>query len=366
MNGFAQTLTRRSNMELLRIVAMFLVLIVHADFLSLGSPSFEDLHSQASGAYTRLFIQSCSIICVNLFILISGYFSITWKLKSFAGFLFQCLFFYCGIYAVMLAFGLRSFDYKGLMQCFTLSGPSWFVVAYIGLYILAPVLNGFAEKCTVKQLRNFILLFYGFQFFYGWLFDVAKDFQWGYSTLSFVGLYMIGRYLKSYPESYRILTMKKRWDLTAFLSIVLLGLAAVYFCVNLVGNENILGFVMSCMYVYNAPNVVVGSVLVFLFFSKLNLRSRAVNWIASSSFAVYLFHCNIFVLPFYLRLVRDLDQHVTPPLAFGLAVFGVACAIFAASVLLDKVRIALWNRLWAVAEKFGSISFTARSGSPRP
>ena len=33
---------RQSNMELLRIVAMFLVLLVHADFFSIGAPSASD------------------------------------------------------------------------------------------------------------------------------------------------------------------------------------------------------------------------------------------------------------------------------------------------------------------------------------
>ena len=33
---------RQSNFELLRIIAMFLVLVVHADYFSLGAPSYQD------------------------------------------------------------------------------------------------------------------------------------------------------------------------------------------------------------------------------------------------------------------------------------------------------------------------------------
>lgn len=37
---------RQSNIELLRIISMFLILLVHADFYSLGEPSYIDIISE--------------------------------------------------------------------------------------------------------------------------------------------------------------------------------------------------------------------------------------------------------------------------------------------------------------------------------
>lgn len=64
--------SRLSNFELLRCLAMFLVLVVHADFFSLGEPSITNFTSISLSDMTRLFIEGVSIVCVNVFVLISG------------------------------------------------------------------------------------------------------------------------------------------------------------------------------------------------------------------------------------------------------------------------------------------------------
>ena len=85
------TKVRQSNLELLRIVAMFLVLMVHANFLSLKAPIHED--GIDCFVILKCFVQSISIVCVNVFILISGYFGIKLKIKSITNFCFNVSFF---------------------------------------------------------------------------------------------------------------------------------------------------------------------------------------------------------------------------------------------------------------------------------
>lgn len=67
---------RDSNIELLRILAMFMVLLVHADFFSLGIPSVEDIQNNQLDSFWRIFFEAVNIPCVNIFVLISGYFGI--------------------------------------------------------------------------------------------------------------------------------------------------------------------------------------------------------------------------------------------------------------------------------------------------
>lgn len=62
---------RLSNMELFRIIAMFLVLVVHADYYTLNAPTATELATTPVSAVTRIFIECLSIGCVNMFILIS-------------------------------------------------------------------------------------------------------------------------------------------------------------------------------------------------------------------------------------------------------------------------------------------------------
>ena len=78
-------------MELLRIVAMFLVLVVHADFFSLGTPTQELCQTMPLFAWGQFVVQSIAVVCVNVFVLLSGWFAIRPKWKSFLNFIFQCI-----------------------------------------------------------------------------------------------------------------------------------------------------------------------------------------------------------------------------------------------------------------------------------
>ena len=75
----------------------------------------------------------------------------------------------------------------------------WFIEAYIGLYILAPMINRFIEKSTHRELGIFILAFYLFSTLFGYL-GKAYDFNKGMSIISLVGLYLIGAYLRRKQE----------------------------------------------------------------------------------------------------------------------------------------------------------------------
>lgn len=93
-----KVIDRQSSYELLRIIAMFFVLVVHSDFLAIGVPSSENLNNNAIPTLTRIGFESISIISVNLFVLISGWFGIRFSLKGLAKLLFQCLFVYYVVY----------------------------------------------------------------------------------------------------------------------------------------------------------------------------------------------------------------------------------------------------------------------------
>lgn len=193
---------RDSNIELLRLIAMFLVLIVHADFFSLGAPSHEETLSAPLNAFARYFFESLSIVCVNIFILISGWFSIKPSKKSFCNFIFQCIFFLIGIYVLMLILGLTSLSVKGVAGCLVLLKWNWFIKAYIGLYIISPILNSFVETIDRKTFERTLLSFFVFQTIYAWISGAAVFFEDGYSTMSFIGLYLLARYIHIYRPNW--------------------------------------------------------------------------------------------------------------------------------------------------------------------
>ena len=60
---------RLSNLELLRLVAMFLIVLTHANFFSIGRPKIGAYNAEPLWVTFRFGLQSFSYIGVNLFIL---------------------------------------------------------------------------------------------------------------------------------------------------------------------------------------------------------------------------------------------------------------------------------------------------------
>ena len=78
-NSYSVKTVRDSNIELLRVVAMFLVLIDHSGYMSINPPTNEEVFSAPMLSMARHCSQSFSSICVNVFVLISGWFGIKAK-----------------------------------------------------------------------------------------------------------------------------------------------------------------------------------------------------------------------------------------------------------------------------------------------
>lgn len=84
---------RQSNIELLRIAAMLLILVLHANFFALGAYEPEDFKTDPLPTATRILFEQAAIYAVNLFVLISGWFGIRTKTKSLTALMFQYAFF---------------------------------------------------------------------------------------------------------------------------------------------------------------------------------------------------------------------------------------------------------------------------------
>lgn len=192
--------SRQSNMELLRIIATILILVVHADFFSIGQPSVSDFAAAPLESVTRVLVQFMSIVGVNVFILISGWFGIRMTMRGICKLLFQCAFF--GLLTYLGAYYAGWVDFHGSSMLAAITAyRHWFVVAYIGLMILSPALNAYIKISTKRQLEITILLFFSFQTFYGYFTAFRSPIAGGYSTFSFIGLYLLARYVNIYKSN---------------------------------------------------------------------------------------------------------------------------------------------------------------------
>lgn len=90
---------------------------------------------------------------------------------------------------------------------------------------------------------------------------------------------------------------------------------------------------------YTNPFTIVAAGAMLLFFSRVRLQSRLVNWLASGSFAAYLVHQNILVRKEYYAYIRHLADVIPSTPLFMLAVLVSIVAIYVISTLAIQVVI---------------------------
>ncbi len=328
---------RDSNMELFRVVSMLLVLIVHTDYLALGRPTHIDALTSPTSTILRNFVEAISIICVNCFILISGWYGIKPKVKKISGLLFNIFFIYVIstlAYIVITGYQIEKDDIKA---AFLLTGNMWFVKAYLFLYIISPVLNAFSENASKKQFLWVLAGLFFLQTLFGWAVEVVPYFAKGYSPLSFIILYLLSQYLHRYP--CKLTSLSAKYYIYIYLSFVLIQTTLDFIQLRYgVGRRFHLNS-------YASPIVIMESVSLLLFFSKLSFKSKFVNWLGVSCFSAYLVHSTRCVVPFYLGHCKSFYEEGN--------IIGIACVViltFSIGILFDKIRIIIWklisSKIW--------------------
>ena len=321
---------RASNIEFLRIISMLLVLLIHY----VGTIKVDPVSIRTSTIDSLITIEmhSLAVVCVNCFILISGYFGIRWKAKSLASLLYQVLFWL--FVGVMVA---NILDIKNTGSLVSIIGNyfsgRWFVPAYLGLYFLSPALNALIEKSNQKKLGRYIILFYLYSTIIGYALR-SQEFNEGMSVMSLVGLYLIGAFLRK--TSYTIFCYRPLVDFGIYLTLSLL-LTGVNSGLLFVGiSKSPLG--------YLNPLVILMSIYLFLFFQKLRIGEiKIINFVAASAFAVYLFHMHPLLYGLYQQIC-DKIHSAGIEAVFLLPIFFTT--IFILTIIIDRIRIVSFGIIW--------------------
>ena len=319
---------RQSNIELCRIISILLVVLVHSNFSWTGTPG-----EGGNTTFARFLVQAFSIIGVNVFILITGWFSTTIKLKSIVNLIYICLFYSI----VKIIWGAIAGTFV-LKDVFFISNSNWFVVSYLGLVFLTPALNSLdSQQKLLKWLCIFLLVFEVYFSFFPALAALEPGFNHGYSVLSFVVLYLIARYMKLYGISDWI---KRFGFVFYFILSILIGLMAyLVFIKGSSFNVNPNYFIR--IYDYNNPMVIVSAICFFLGFENLKINySRFINHIAKSVLAVLLIHGSAAINPFMKQwFTTILDKYSDSWIVLSCLWLAGILGIFILSVLIDQIRI---------------------------
>ncbi|MBR5660193.1 MAG: acyltransferase [Bacteroidales bacterium] len=311
---------------MLRLVSMLMVVGCHA----LGYVNENDL-TDPEGVL-KLIVSQFLLVCVNVFVMISGWFGIKASWKGLANLLFQV--FFCAIlcFLLFLAAGLPVSFRQNLAPYLLFGSGYWFVVSYLILYAVSPVLNTFVQNASKRDFVIALAAFFLAEFIFGYLLDVGH-FDYGFSPLFFIGLYLLARYARLYPG--KCFSMAKRYDILIYIVATVLSIFGFYFGYKLFG----MGFHLNH---YDSPLAVAASLFLLIFFSKLNFKSKAINWLATSAFAIYLFHTNNLIYPYFKKCFEYISSSFTLPVRYCVSTLAVVL-IALICILADKPRVLIWK-----------------------
>ena len=337
---------RSSNIELLRIVAMLFIMFLHLNRENAGLPSITIIEEQPIYAVLWSWLRMINLTGVDVFILISGYFAIRPRVNSVISLFFQGIFYSVGMYAFWVLTKQADFSLGELSMHLKPMKVYWFFGSYVWLVLLAPVLNRYVESATKREFGLFLVVYYFFACGMEWWMSASSELQRGYSVLAFIGLYLLARYVRLHGG--RWCELAPRYDLLIFLGSTALSalLALVLFWGMgrpLVGDDALVDRLVS----YTSPLCIVASLSLLLFFSKIKLgHIRWINWLAASSFSVYLLHEEYLTRNRYLALADYVGQHYAVLVGILLLVAFVP-GLYFATTLVDQVRQQLWKKLFS-------------------
>ena len=314
-----------------------MVLLLHSSFLAFGMPEVKDIQGNPILWGGRILQQGVSIVAVDVFVLISGWFSIKPKLKSVCGFLFQVAFLKVLSYVIFVSAGLVELNKGTLAELLMLdSGQGWFIKAYLLLYILSPVLNTFAQQTPKDTFKKVLVAYWAFLLLLGWGFDATAYINEGYSVVSFVGLYLLARYMRVWNPQWACKSKMKDIGIyvlccACFFSVILMG--------GLVGvkQTSYLAWKL-CSYV--SPLTVIGAISLLLFFSKLGVKHNSViNLCGKSCFSVYLLHA---FWGYWFKSLSYIDSEYRG-MTYVLFLFSFLLIVYFGCILVDLLRIRTWQ-----------------------
>ena len=337
---------RQANIELLRIIAMFMIIMIHANCGAISWPTTDEMLTSPLSTFSRYLFESIGIVSVNVFILISGWFTITVNKLKTLSFVYQVLFFNIGIYILFVATGLERISLSGISGSILNTGWDWFIKAYIVLMILAPVLNAFLKDDEEIVHRNVVMYFFLFSFVYGWIGGARRFFVAGYGPLSFIGLYLLSNYINKVkrgiyiPPHYinKLVNFNKYYYLISFI-LCTLALSIAASALTYIGKAEY----VQVFYAYSNPLIIISAASLFLFFENITIKqSKLISFLAASSFTVYLFHDQPNIRSYFDSTARNIYEGTNGYITI-LSIGLFLCAVYLLAVLVDQLRIYSWK-----------------------
>lgn len=336
---------RNVNMEVLRVVAMFLIVAGHYIYTGVRhvmDPTMLNVTNGVLGGVNYVTLELLCLIAavgVDCFVMISGYFLIEKAEMRWRGLLktwVQTLFYSVVIFLIGIAIAPSAFSLELLLKTlFPIHQVSyWFVTYYIGLLFLAPFLARLAACLTKRQYQWLLAVLFVFCFIYLY----GTVYLYNMHLGLFVFLFFVAGYIRKYsvPEWWR---RHAGWIVMAVWATLFLMLTAV----------NVIQYLRTGIANFRLYSTDNNGPLFFLalsvfvwFVCHKPFTQRLVVWSARLgvyTFGVYLIHQHFFVNdPLWTYAIHTYTMQM-PLLLHCLLWSGL---VFAACIVIDVLRARLF------------------------
>lgn len=274
---------RESNIELLRIIGMFMIVSCHvvANYVDVYNLPFS-INKLIASTFS-----SHGNLGVAIFVLISGYFLCESKtnIRKIIKLWFDAMFY--TVISYLLSTG-GVFSLVDFIKCFFPIGYSkyWFITAYAILIVLSPLLNIILGKLDKKGLLRFLIIATFFWSIIPFLFNIKY-------RLSYPAFFPILYMYAAYVRKYVTVNNNYKYNLMiALICYILTSLLIIGFLVaGHIMNDDVFGNHAQHFANLESPLVLLCAIELLIGFKKLKVKNnKIINIIASTTLDVYLCH----------------------------------------------------------------------------
>lgn len=336
---------RNYGVDLLRIVSMLLVVLLHVmrqGGILNNVPMFSLKYA------ISWLLEILAFGAVNCYALTSGFVGInsSSKLRNLIQLWFQVFFYSFSITMIFLYLAPSLVDITSIFQAFfpMSSGVYWYFTAYFGLFLIIPMLNFVINNMDEKRTKTMLSIgFVLFSILPTFTFIDQFQLEAGYSMLWLIYLYLIGAYMQKYNVLERIHKNKCIY--------LFLGLSIITWLSKLIIDTMIAKFsieiIRSTMLIeYISPTVLLGSVALFAFFAKLNLRKykKIISSLSPLSFGVYLIHTQPLI---WDNLFKDRFVFLSnkPIIQMFVGIFLSIIGVYTVCLMIEYARVQIFKYL---------------------
>lgn len=353
MKKLSSVKTRNSNIELLRVMAMLMIVAYHYSIYGFYA---EDIIYTANKSFVDIFGMGGKI-GTDIFVMISGYYMVRsrFTLRKLISLMGQ-LWYYTIVVLLIFTFikGLEALSFSMVKSALfpILTSHYWFASYYVLLMLMSPFIN--AMLLNLRRGQHALLALFMFLIctvlpeFFGLHF--ADGSLW-----LFFALYVTAAWFRLYLEPGRNVARKAFALVSAILLLcvgkIILSNRSAQLAMDVEGLVNSVNFLGA----YSPIAFLIAALLLVCMISLPARQDKAFFVLGGTSFGVYLFHANIIVNEYLYQDVFHTSDHAEHPLLFVHAIVTVF-VIYAMGTVLDLLRqktvAPLWNIFADKAECF--------------